>query len=158
MAYYMNQNKEVKRGDIFYIANSKYYATDPENEDGRPGIIVSSDELNEHSSVVEVVYLTGKDKKPMPTHATVMCKIPSTVLCETIYTVTKDRVGDFVRTCTAKEMSAVNMCMLHSLGIPSHVVEREVDDSMPEDITKLSVEKDIYKSLYEQLLDRMTAR
>ena len=63
----MNQIKEVRRGDIFYIANSKCYATNPENEAGRPGIVVSCDELNENSPSVEVVYLTTKDKKPMPT-------------------------------------------------------------------------------------------
>lgn len=156
--YSMNDNKEVKRGDIFYISNSKFYATDPENEDGRPGIIVSNDELNKHSPVVEVVYLTTKEKRPLPTHATVMCKIPSTVLCETIYTITKDRIGDFIRTCTDKEMARINECMLNSLGIFTFPTEREVEVSEPEDITKLSVEKDIYKTLYEQLLDRMTAR
>lgn len=156
--YYMNNDKEVKRGDIFYIANSKYYTTDPENEAGRPGIIVSCDELNKHSQVVEVVYLTTKEKRPLPTHARIMCRIPSTVLCETIYTVTKDRIGDFVRTCTDKEMAAINECMLHSLGISDTSTEREVEIQEPEDITKLSVEKDIYKSLCEQLLDRMTVR
>lgn len=125
MAYYMNQNKEVKRGDIFYIANSKFYSTDPTNEAGRPGIIVSCDELNEHSPVVEVVYLTTKDKKPMPTHVGILCKIPSTALCETIYTVTKDRLGDFVRTCTDREMAAIDRGMICSLGIAAPVVERE---------------------------------
>lgn len=125
MAYYMNQSKEVKRGDIFYIANSKFYSTDPTNEAGRPGIIVSCDELNEHSPVVEVVYLTTKDKKPMPTHVGILCKIPSTALCETIYTVTKDRLGDFVRTCTDREMAAIDRGMICSLGIAAPVVERE---------------------------------
>lgn len=157
MAYYMNQNKGVKRGDIFYIANSKFYSTDPTNEAGRPGIIVSSDELNEHSPVVEVVYLTTKDKKPMPTHIGILCKIPSTALCETIYTVTKDRLGDFVRTCTDKEMAAIDRGMLHSLGISS-VIEREVETSENADIATLSVEKNLYKTLYEQLLDRITVR
>lgn len=124
MAYYMNQIKEVKRGDIFYIANSKYYATNPENEAGRPGIVVSCDELNEHSPSVEVVYLTTKDKKPMPTHVPILCKINSTALCETIYTVSKDRLGDYVRTCSDKEMAAIDKGMLCSLGIGS-VIERE---------------------------------
>lgn len=125
MAFYMNQSKGVKRGDIFYIANSKFYSTDPSNEAGRPGIIVSNDTLNEHSTVVEVVYLTTKDKKPMPTHVGILCKIPSTALCETIYTVTKDRLGDFVRSCTDKEMAEINRGMLCSLGITAPVVERE---------------------------------
>ena len=58
MAYYMNKSVPAKRGDIFYISNSKCYATDPSNTEGRPAIVVSSDKLNEHADVVEVVYLT----------------------------------------------------------------------------------------------------
>lgn len=158
MAFYMNQSKGVKRGDIFYIANSKFYSTDPSNEAGRPGIIVSNDTLNEHSPVVEVVYLTTKDKKPMPTHVGILCKIPSTALCETIYTVTKDRLGDFVRSCTDKEMAEINRGMLCSLGITAPVVEREVETSENADTTSLAVEKNLYKTLYEQLLDKFTAR
>lgn len=158
MAFYMNQSKGVKRGDIFYIANSKFYSTDPSNEAGRPGIIVSNDTLNEHSPVVEVVYLTTKDKKPMPTHVGILCKIPSTALCETIYTVTKDRLGDFVRSCTDKEMAEINRGMLCSLGITAPVVEREVETSENADTTSLAVEKNLYKTLYEQFLDKFTAR
>ena len=52
MAYYMNKNVPAKRGDIFYISNSKCYATDPSNTEGRPAIVVSSDKLNEHADVV----------------------------------------------------------------------------------------------------------
>lgn len=128
MSYYMsNDRNRVKRGEIYYIAHAKCYATDPSNADGRPGVIVSSDELNRHSNSVEVVYLTSQEKKPMPTHAEVLCKTPSTALCETVYTISKDRLGDFVRCCTDKEMEAINGCLLHSLGIiPSAVeVERE---------------------------------
>lgn len=158
MAFYMNQSKGVKRGDIFYIANSKFYSTDPSNEAGRPGIIVSNDTLNKHSPVAEVVYLTTKDKKPMPTHVGILCKIPSTALCETIYTVTKDRLGDFVRSCTDKEMAEINRGMLCSLGITAPVVEREVETSENADTTSLAVEKNLYKTLYEQLLDKFTAR
>lgn len=157
MAYYMNQIKEVKRGDIFYIANSKYYATNPENEAGRPGIVVSCDELNEHSPSVEVVYLTTKDKKPMPTHVPILCKINSTALCETIYTVSKDRLGDYVRTCSDKEMAAIDKGMLCSLGIGS-VIEREVVEADTQDSSALAVERNLYKTLYEQLLDRLTVR
>lgn len=157
MAYYMNQIKEVKRGDIFYIANSKYYATNPENEAGRPGIVVSCDELNEHSPSVEVVYLTTKDKKPMPTHVPILCKINSTALCETIYTVSKDRLGDYVRTCSDEEMAAIDKGMLCSLGIDS-VIEREVVEADTQDSSALAVERNLYKTLYEQLLDRLTVR
>lgn len=94
----------------------------------------------------------------MPTHVGILCKIPSTALCETIYTVTKDRLGDFVRSCTDKEMAEINRGMLCSLGITAPVVEREVETSENADTTSLAVEKNLYKTLYEQLLDKFTAR
>lgn len=156
MGYYMNNRKAVKRGDIFYIANSKCYATDPSNTAGRPGIIVSSDKLNEHADVVEVVYLTTKEKRLMPTHAEVLCKIPSTALCETIYTVNKDRLGDYVRTCTDKEMEAVNAGILCSLGISAPTVEVEREEDTAD--TPVVVERNLYKTLYENLLNKVMAR
>ena len=158
MAYYMNPVKEVRRGDIFYIANSKCYATNPSVEAGRPGIVVSCDELNEHSPSVEVVYLTTKDKKPMATHVPILCKINSTALCETIYTVSKDRLGDYVRTCSDKEMAEIDKGMLHSLGIATTYIEREVEEADTQDSSTLAVERNLYKNLYEQLLDKFTAR
>lgn len=158
MAYYMNPVKEVRRGDIFYIANSKCYATNPSVEAGRPGIVVSCDELNEHSPSVEVVYLTTKDKKPMATHVPILCKINSTALCETIYTVSKDRLGDYVRTCSDKEMAEIDKGMLHSLGIATTYIEREVEEADTQDSSALAVERNLYKNLYEQLLDKLTAR
>lgn len=139
MAYYMNKSVPAKRGDIFYISNSKCYATDPSNAEGRPAIVVSSDKLNEHADVVEVVYLTTKEKRLMPTHAEVLCKIPSTALCETIYTVNK-------------EMEGVNAGILCSLGIAAPVVDGEpVDNSV-------TVERNLYKHLYEDLLNKVMAR
>lgn len=158
MAYYMNPVKEVRRGDIFYIANSKCYATNPSVEAGRPGIVVSCDELNEHSPSVEVVYLTTKDKKPMATHVPILCKINSTALCETIYTVSKDRLGDYVRTCSDKEMAEIDKGMLLSLGIATTYIEREVEEADTQDSSALAVERNLYKNLYEQLLDKLTAR
>lgn len=158
MAYYMNPVKEVRRGDIFYIANSKCYATNPSVEAGRPGIVVSCNELNEHSPSVEVVYLTTKDKKPMATHVPILCKINSTALCETIYTVSKDRLGDYVRTCSDKEMAEIDKGMLHSLGIATTYIEREVEEADTQDSSALAVERNLYKNLYEQLLDKFTAR
>lgn len=126
MSYYMNNDRNrVKRGEIYYIAHAKCYATDPSNAAGRPGVIVSSDELNRHSDYVEVVYLTSQEKKVTPTHAEVLCKTPSTALCETVYTISKDRLGDFVRCCTDKELEAINGCLLHSLGIIPSAVEAE---------------------------------
>lgn len=82
MAYYMNKNVPAKRGDIFYISNSKCYATDPSNTEGR----------------------------------------------------------------------GVNAGILCSLGIAAPVVDGEpVDNSV-------TVERNLYKHLYEDLLNKVMAR
>lgn len=56
----------INRGDVFYVNRSETIGS--EQRSGRPAIIVSNPECNEHSPVVEVVYLTCQYKKPMPTH------------------------------------------------------------------------------------------
>ena len=109
MNYFNNPHKGVKRGDIFYISNSKFYSTDPSNEAGRPGIVVS-----------------------------------------------KDRLGDYIRTCSEREMAAINRGMLCYLGISLPVEEKPISHSTEEDMVKLVVEKNLYKSLYEQLLGKLT--
>ena len=44
---------EINRGDVFYVNRSETIGS--EQRSGRPAIIVSNPECNEHSPVVEVV-------------------------------------------------------------------------------------------------------
>lgn len=94
--------QDFYRGDIFFIAHSPVSGS--EQGGHRPGVIVSNDLANRYSPNVEVVFLTSQEKKPMPTHVPVQCKVPSTALCENIQTVSKERLDGFVRSCTAEEM------------------------------------------------------
>ena len=169
---------EYKRGDIFYIEGAKNYAGfGRQTTTGRPAIIVSDDLLNKHSDYVEVVYLTTQDKKSLPTHCEIICKQKSTAMCETIYTVNKDRVGDYVKSLTSAEIAALNECLMNSIGLSYMVdfaepIDRDYADLQDEidtlrsqnsklkaDLEKHSdssvvVERDLYKRLYEQLLDK----
>ena len=128
---------QVYRGDIFYVKQF-VRVTGSEQTAERPAVIVSNNTGNYHSEMCEVVYLTTKEKKPLPTHVDVMCKIPSTAMCEQIYSVSQERLGDFVRSCTAEEMDAIDKALMISLGldlpfvtnVPSvtRVNEQEIDD------------------------------
>ena len=93
---------------------------------GRPAVIVSNDYGNAHSSNVTVVYLTSQEKRPMSVHVPVICKVPSTALCEQIYTVSKERLGEYVRTCTDEEMQRINQGILEALGMGGEM--RKVND------------------------------
>ena len=99
----MDYSNNIKKGDIFYVAYAKDYING-DDDTGRPVIIVSSDSLNLNSEYVKVVYLTTKQKKPMPTHTFIYCKKPSMALCETIDTIEKSRLGTYIRTLSNDEM------------------------------------------------------
>ena len=145
----------VRKGDIYYIAFGKTYATNPSNSDGRPAVIVSSDRFNKGSEVVEVVYLTTQSKKPLPTHVPVMCQVPSTAMCETVYTIKKDLLGTYLRTCTDDEMKALNEGLCSSFDITAPEAKTVTVEKV---VTKDSPESEFYKKAYEDLLSKLIGR
>ena len=103
---------EIYRGDIFFVdgfANGY--------EKGRPCVIVSNNTGNHFSNKVEVVWLTTADKKPLPTHAEVIAGQKATALCENIDTISKDRLTNYMRTCTQREMHAIDKALKVSLAL-----------------------------------------
>lgn len=151
---YNNPTPEIYRGDIFYIMQGSYVGS--EQKSGRPGIIVSNDLANKHSPNVEVVFLTSQEKKALPTHVEVIARVPSTALCENIQTVSKERLSDFIRSCTTSEMKAIDKALLHSLGIEAPaVVGGTQETEVPKAVSEAEVERNLYKALHEQLLDKV---
>lgn len=186
---------KICRGDIFYI-NKSGNVTGSAMEAGRPAVIVSNDTNNKFSETVEVVFLTGHAKNTQPTHVNLVCRVPSTVLCEQINTVAKERIGDFVRCCTVEEMAAIEKAMLVSLGIEAYagaeheneiaelrmmledseknlkkkqehllkmqdeieILKKTPDPCVQTEMTRMTTERDLYKSLYEQMLEKLIER
>ena len=109
--------QEFRRGDIFYVEKFGY-PVGSEQYSGRPALIVSNDKCNEHSDVVEVVYLTTAPKKDLPTHITIRStKRESTAICEQITSVAKERFQNFIASASAQEMSQIDMALLISLDL-----------------------------------------
>ena len=108
--------KKYYRGQIYYVYPKDY--TGSEQGGGRPAIIVSNDVGNEYSQVVEVVFLTTREKKPLPTHVAInSAKYPSTALCEQIDSVDKERIGDYINEISQAEMKNIERALLVSLDI-----------------------------------------
>lgn len=109
------ENK-VYRGEIYYIYETE--VTGNEQAGGRPGIIISNDVGNEHSPVAIVVYLTTREKKPLPTHVKInSAEKPSTALCEQIETVYKGRIGKYIGQITDTEQKNLDKALAVSIGI-----------------------------------------
>lgn len=160
----------VKRGEIYYVSKTSVIGS--EQEAGRPAIIVSNNSQNESSTVVEVVYLTTEPKKGLPTHVTIRsAPRQSIALCEQISSVSTLRIGNYIGEVTDREMTQIESALLISLdlwlpegGDAEHeneeteaVSERATEPDMDaiREITKLSAERDIYRELYERLLEKV---
>lgn len=149
-------NINCKKGDIFYVAkNPNSSPVGSEQYADRPAIIVSNDTGNLFSPTVEVVYLTSQPKTELPTHVSVLCKVPSTALCESVYTVSKERLQTYIRSITDEEMKAIDDALLLSLGISqkNNVISMPAVENT--EIIKLQTERDLYKNMYESLLKQM---
>lgn len=109
------ENK-IYRGEIYYIYETEVSGN--EQAGGRPGIIISNDVGNEYSPVVIVVYLTTREKKPLPTHVKInTADKPSTALCEQIETVYKGRIGKYIGQITDTEQKCLDKALAVSIGI-----------------------------------------
>ena len=159
---------DVKRGNIYYIAKGGYGFTGSEQEAGRPAVIVSNDVLNSTSPTVEVVYLTTQPKRDMPTHVVIRTtgKV-STALCEQVTTVSVDRIGDLFGTCSAQELSMIDIAITESLQLNtlSRAIENDMSAEQDKElseanhkITQLESALETYKMLYNSLLEHIMAR
>ena len=109
----------MTRGDIVVVHNDPEKVTGSEWLKDRPAIIVSNNACNEHSPVVEVVYLTtAKRKRHLPTHVLIRSSPDiSTALCEAVYSVDKSRIERTLGHCTRWEMVCIDQALKISLGL-----------------------------------------
>lgn len=169
----------MKRGEIYYI-EPKFDEVGSEQRAGRPAVIVSNDKNNKMSGTVEVAFLTTKPKNDLPTHVTTRSTGQlSTIICEQITTVSVDRVGRYIGQLTEAELSNLDTALAISLGIdfgnlnaepvmrePSKeeleklLIEMrgpaEVPPQNNESLIRLETERDLYRTLYNKLIDKLT--
>lgn len=183
-----------KRGEIYYINNGNSGQVGSEMKKDRPAIIVSNDANNKYSSVVEVVYLTSKPKKELPTHVTIRSTgRMSVALCEEPTAISTERINNYICKASDKEMENIDIALMIALGInmtkemqqsmegiltgkiasggvlPAKQVtvpkaaaeeDREKKKVQPEqilahDLLKMQTERDIFKKLYEDTLQKL---
>lgn len=87
---------DYRRGDIYYIETGGV-CVGSEQKPGRPGVIVSNDLGNKHSSNVEVVYLTSQSKRNCPLMSALFAKFRPPLCAKTSRPFRKnDSVHSFV--------------------------------------------------------------
>ena len=162
--------EKATRGDMFWIEPSPYRGNG-ENvmQARRPGIIVSSDIINKDEFVYEIVYLTTKPKKDLPTYCTIRSsQRPSTAICDQITTISSEQLGSYLGSITAEEMANIELCMMISLDLdaPTGRKQGKPDDTdqvrdlrvlnenqrLKEDLLRVQAEKDLIMKMYNDLL------
>lgn len=119
-------SKMPRRGEI-WLAVDRYRRHAWDDKDAfadsvqggtRLCIVVSNDVNNTYLPVVEVVYMTTKNKHDLPTHfMTSQAPEPSTVLCEQIATVSKKALTKYYGTLVQKEKAQLDNALGISLGL-----------------------------------------
>ena len=148
----------VRRGEIFYIKNSD---NDTDPKPSRPAVIVSNNKCNTSNSYYfEVVFLTTQTKHELPTHVEINStgKL-SVALCESINSVHRDRIGDYVGMCTDDEINRIDNALMISLGLE----DKGTNICLPppsenDEFRKLLNERDFYRKMYTDLLERIINR
>ncbi len=160
------ERMEYHRGDIFYISSCAS-VSGSEQEQDRPGVIISNEAGNLFGTTVIVALITSKEKKPLPVHVPVRCKVLSTVLCEQVFTVSKERLTGFIRQCTAEEMAEIDRALAISFALdgqqeqrnPGTVPEATTNsNAINEALLRAEIERDLYKNLYQQLQEKILAK
>lgn len=121
----------VRRGEVWFVEGSNI-AVGSEQKKSRPAVIVSNNKCNEHSPTIEVVYMTTQPKKDLPTHVklkktSASKTIGSTVLCESIHTISKTRLQDngYVEYVSDDDMEDIDEALLIGLDLDYLLDEQE---------------------------------
>ncbi len=117
----------------------------------RPAVVVSNDENNKHSGVIEVAYLTTAPKTDLPTHVIIRSTgRTSTVLCEQVTSVSVDRVNNYIGQVSEQEMKNIDIALMISLAIgedtKSSKAYREERMRQQEEIERLKAENETLKA------------
>lgn len=182
----MEQWNKPRRGQIYHVTSDVLLnPVGSEIWPDRPGLIISSDALNNTSNCVTVVYLTKSfKKKASPCHIPVNTgKGNAIAQCEQVFSVDKKRLVSFIGDITKTEMSQVESAVALGLGFSENTnptgifrkwenyvkrygiqiadEQKSLCDSILENkvaqtiITKLSTERDSYKNLYDAAIKRL---
>ena len=109
----------ISRGDIFYADLSPVVGC--EQGGTRPVLILQNDVGNRYSPTVIICAITGKPKKPLPTHAVIAgasrLSRESFALLEQIRTIDRIRLREWIGRLDVHEMEKIDQALSISVGL-----------------------------------------
>lgn len=143
---------KYERGQIYYVTKAPQVGS--EMMSGRPAIIISNNRVNSKLNSIEVVFLTTRSKCQAPEHIIIhSSNAMSTTICEQITTIDKSRLREYIGTCTPEEMKLIDVALLSSIGL-----EKYLDADNNEKLLKMEVQLESYKTMLDQLFEKMLTK
>lgn len=151
--------KDVKRGEVYYVRFDR--GVGHEMGYGRPVVIVSNDVANEFSPVVNVVAMTTTTKNNSTCVKLHTPNKSSWAVCNQIFTYDKSRLADYMCILSDEEMRNIDESLCRVLSLNTAESDDESDEEVEyyendDELVELTAERDLYKRLYEKVLDMLT--
>ena len=111
--------QDIRRGDIYYADLNPVVGC--EQGGIRPVLILQNDMGNHHSPTTIVCPITGKPKKPLPTHTAIAgagrLSRESFALLEQIRTIDRTRLRGWIGKLDEQKMEEINQALSISVGL-----------------------------------------
>lgn len=148
------EKRQMVRGEIYYVEGNND-VVGSEQQGDRPAIIVSNNTGNSYSRIKEVVFLTTKPKRILPTHVTINSSVQySTAICEQITTVSDKMIKQYIGKCTDAEMKDIDTAIMVSLAINTFIQRQQpkTDDTIP--VKAEQVNKPMFEAAADAVLQQ----
>lgn len=145
-----NMEKEFRRGEVYWVTVDD--SVGAEIRTGRPAVILSGNKSNETSDTVIVAYMTQAGMGRWSRVRVMVDGEWSQVCCEQIRTIDKSRLGSKKGVISVDDMSRVTGAVANAMCIPLMIGEK-VSPKNDDELEKLTVERDMYKRMYEMVMD-----
>lgn len=142
-----------QRGEVWWVCVDD--SVGHEIQTGRPAVIVSASKANEKRETVIVAFITSQGK-PHPHNVRVYVEGEfRRVMCDTIRTVSKERLTRCICTLTEPEMIRVTGGLACAMCIPNTGKKEESPKDETPDVLALRAESDMWKGLYERAMAQL---
>lgn len=163
------ETREFRRGEVYWRMYGEGYISQAH----RPALIVSSDFQNERNDFVLAVAMGSANGRYEGAISPIVAATgrESTVFCNQIECVSKDKLKSYMCSLTDEEMgkvdSALNLVLALSVAPQDDpeklemakniaVMKKQIENHKDEK-TSVEVERDMYKRLYDKALDELCA-
>lgn len=142
---------EIRRGEVYWVTVDD--SVGDEIQTGRPAVVLSGNGANAGSNTVIVAFMTSSGAGKWSRVRVWLDGSYSQVCCDQIRTVDKSRLTSKKGFLSAEDMGRVTGAVANALCVPISSGERVVPKKDSEGLEKLTLERDMYKRMYEMVMD-----